>query len=67
MAKSADKFKIVHRGESLTYYTPGEWFFFKDSEKAAAGTGSAGQAILFLSFRCLSSFRFTRISFSLTA
>ncbi|MDU5838393.1 MAG: hypothetical protein E6Z53_15220 [Pantoea sp.] len=37
MAKSADKFKIVHRGESLTYYTPGEWVFFQRSRESGGG------------------------------
>lgn len=37
MAKSAVKFKIVHRGESLTYYTPGEWVFFQRFRESGGG------------------------------
>ena len=37
MAKGPDKFQIVHRGESLTYYKPGGWVFFQRSRESGGG------------------------------
>ncbi|ERK13260.1 hypothetical protein L579_0252 [Pantoea sp. AS-PWVM4] len=37
MVKSVEKFQIVYRGETLTYYKPGEWVFFQRSKESGGG------------------------------
>ncbi|MBP2194714.1 hypothetical protein [Pantoea cypripedii] len=37
MVKSVEKFQIVYRGETLTYYKPGEWVFFQRPKEIGGG------------------------------
>lgn len=37
MTKSSDKYQIIYRGETLTFYKPGEWVFFQRAKEKGGG------------------------------